>query len=42
MTPPPGSNYLFFINVACAYNKLSFEEKEELKIEWNAEKEESS
>ena len=38
MTPPPGSNYLFFINVACGYNKLSFEEKEELKMEWKAEK----
>ena len=33
MLPPPGSNFLFFINVACVYNKLSDVEKEELKIE---------
>ena len=33
MLPPPGSNFLFFINVACGYNKLSEEEKEELKME---------
>ena len=42
MTPPPGSNYIFFINIACGYNKLSNEEKEELKIEWMTEMQEDS
>jgi len=40
MTPPPGSNYDFYIKLGCKLSKLSDEEIEEIKIEWMLEKQE--